>query len=551
MTTSNQFSSPLRFPKLASPYSIHYNFNERFQQYIFSLRHEDSFTQPLRHLVQICSTINNMSDAASTIFVPSRSPSPNNKCAGSTPYVVSSPPPDSPTESEAAWPHQQMVEHIACIFNIAEDEVREQFPTNRSLLPIDVPPPCASSPVFVPPAPSSPFIPGSPIGPYPRSEFDRYVDPIYPDSPPSIPSSTSSIDPSTLVIFADGEQYENKDAWNNRVVQGPQLHRSSPRLPLADITPIHQTSLSPIDTTDYKELAMVLYRQVSDQDEKIATLEADKENQAPPLMDPQPSVHPGTGWQDNFDATGTRHLFVIPLGDEDVIAPFIRYDLHNPFPKLLAMNGRYCTIHSRPLHAVPLTDRCALLSPRNKLFFHPDLELTRGVDWAVLYEDDPTLAGEVQHFRSHKKACNRLTQRMGQLRESLEVERQALYRSLARLTGANAIGCLQRHIDSSLHIAPSFSKAQVRKIRTSVKNRVTEARVRMPCECMWYGKEGHTIDDCFCIGLCRHCSRRGHTGVDCKDLHVMCLDNGDCKVYPTHPNFERGYCAAVDNCVDV
>jgi len=302
---------------------------------------------------------------------------------------------------------------------------------------------------------------------------------------------------------------------------------------------------------DYEELAMVLYRQVLDQGDTIKELLENKENLAPSPTDPQPSTHPGPGWQDNFDATGTCHLFVIPLGNEDVIAPFIRYDLCNPFPELLATNGRHCTVHSCPLHAVPQMSRASPLSPRNELFFHPDLELTRGVDWAVLFEDDPTLAGEVQHFCSHKKACERIARRMGQLHESLEVERQAFYRSSARLTGANAIGRLQRHINSSLHIAPSFSSARVRKIRASIRNHITEERARHPKECMWCGKVGHTIDDCFCIGLCHHCSRRGHTGIDCKDPHCMCLEYRDCKVYPTHPNFERGYCATVDDNVDV
>ena len=306
------------------------------------------------------------------------------------------------------------------------------------------------------------------------------------------------------------------------------------------------------DTTDYEELAMVLYRQVSDQDQRIKELEeADKENRAPSPPNPQPSTHPGPGWQDNFNATGTCHLFVIPLGDEDVIAPFIHYDLRNPFPKLLAMNGRHCTVHSRPLHAVPQTSRASPLSPCNKLFFHPDLELTRGVNWAVLLEDDPTLASEIQHFRSYKKACDCLAARMGQLRESLEIERQALYQSSARLTGANTLGRLQHHIDTSLHIAPSFSTMRVKKIRASVRNRVSKECARHPKECMWSGKVGHSIDNCYCIRLCRHCSRRGHAGVDCKDPHCMCLKFRDCKVYPTHPNFERRYCAVVNDCVDV
>jgi len=296
---------------------------------------------------------------------------------------------------------------------------------------------------------------------------------------------------------------------------------------------------------------MVLYRQVSDQDAKIKELMEDKENQVPSPTNPQPSTYPGPGWQDNFNAKGTCHLFVIPLGDEDIIAPFIHYDLRNPFPELLATNGRHCMVHSRPLHTIPQTSHASPLSPCNELFFHPDLELTRGVNWAVLYKDDPTLAGEIQHFRSHKKACDRLAKCMGQLQESLEVERQALYRSSACLTGANALGCLQHHIDSSLHIAPSFSTARVKKIRASVCNWVTEEHACHPKECMWCSKVGHTIDDCFCIGLCHHCSCCGHTGVDCKDPHSMCQEYRDCKVYPTHPNFECGYCAAVDDCVDV
>jgi len=491
-----------------------------------------------------------MTDANTAIFVPSRSPSPNQESAGSTPYVVTSPPPDSPTDSEAAWPHQMMLEHVSTLLGVNAEEVRRQFPKNRSLLPIDVPPPRAPSPVFILPTPSPPFLPRSPAGPYPGTKLAEYNDPQFPSEPPSA-SSSPSANASTIVIVADREQYKNEEEWAESIQRHPQLRRSSPRIPLADITPIRQVSHPLGDTTDYEELAMVLYRQVSDQDTRIQELMEDKENQAPSPTDPQPSTHPSLGWQDNFDATGTHHLFIIPLGDEDIIAPFICYDLRNPFPKLLATNGRYCTVHSHPLHAVPQSACISPLSPRNKLFFHPDLKLARGINWALLYEDDPTLAGEVQHFRSYRKACDRLARHMGQLRESLEVKRQALYQSLARLTQANALGRLQRHIDSSLYIASSFSTARVKKIRASLRNHVAKERAHNPKECMWCGKVGHTIDNCYCIGLCRHCSRQGHIGVDCKDPHTMCLEYGGCKVYSTHPHFEQGYCAAIDDCVDV
>ena len=359
-----------------------------------------------------------------------------------------------------------MLEHIANLLGADIKEVCQCFPNNCSLLPINVPPPCPLSPNVA--------IPSLPTLQYPGTELEHYIDPLYPNSPPSV-SPSSPIDPSMLQIIAEGEQYEDEEAWNNHVIQGPQLRRSSPHLPLTDITPIHQVLLPILDGTDYEELAMVLYCQVSDQDKKIAAMEADKENQAPSPTNPQPSTHPSLGWQDNFNATGTCHLFVIPNGDEDIIAPFIHYDLHNPFPELLAMNRHHCTIYLHPLHAVPQISCASPLSSCNELFFHPDLKLTRGVDWAVLWEDDPMLAGEVQHFHSHKKACDCLARCMGQLCESLEVECQALYHSLAHLTGANALRCLQRHIDSSLHIAPSFSKVQVCKIHMSIKNCIAKA----------------------------------------------------------------------------
>jgi len=147
-----------------------------------------------------------MSDAASAIFIPSRSPSPAQDSAGGTPYVVTSPPPDSPTDSEMAWPHQMMLEHVATLLGTDVEEVRRRFPTPQSLLPIDIPPPRPLTPNVA--------IPSSLTLQYPGTELEDYVNPSYPNSPP-IESSPLSIDSSTLVIIADGPQYENEEDWEN------------------------------------------------------------------------------------------------------------------------------------------------------------------------------------------------------------------------------------------------------------------------------------------------------------------------------------------------
>ena len=135
-----------------------------------------------------------MSRSSSPIFIPSRSSSPANS-AGNTPYVVTSPPPDSPTDSELALPHEQMIVHIARLLNIKEEEVHCQFPTVRSLLPIDQSPPVPTS-VLTPDTLMMAYlsttsndvddyegIHASPNLGYPGTELTNYTDPNYPNSP--------------------------------------------------------------------------------------------------------------------------------------------------------------------------------------------------------------------------------------------------------------------------------------------------------------------------------------------------------------------------------
>jgi len=139
-----------------------------------------------------------MSCLSSPIFIPSCLSSPANS-AGNTPYIITSPPPDSPTSDEMALPHKQMIKHIARLLNIKEEEVHRQFPTVHSLLPIDRSPPIPTS-ILTPNTLmmahlSMTFndvddyegIHTSPNLGYPRTELTDYVNPNYPNSP-TIPS---------------------------------------------------------------------------------------------------------------------------------------------------------------------------------------------------------------------------------------------------------------------------------------------------------------------------------------------------------------------------
>ena len=98
-------------------------------------------------------------------------------------------------------------------------------------------------------------------------------------------------------------------------------------------------------------MALVLYEGSRQLDVACMNASAEEEHATPTPDSPQPGVFPGPGWRDNWDATGTRHFFVIPDREQDTIAPFVSYDLNCPFPELLATQGCRCTVHSQPLHA--------------------------------------------------------------------------------------------------------------------------------------------------------------------------------------------------------
>ena len=295
-------------------------------------------------------------------------------------------------------------------------------------------------------------------------------------------------------------------------------------------------------------MALVLYEGSRQLDIAHMNASADAEHTTPMPEGPRPSIFPGPGWHDNWDTTGTRHFFVIPDGEQDTIAPFILYDLDCPFPKLLATQGRGCTVHSRPLHARadPSVARCPY-SPAAEQLFIADRVHTDAVNWALRQEDNATLRGEVQYFHTHHSHSLRLAKQIGQLQESLQVEREAMYRSSTRLSGANAYGRLRRRIERDLSTTTSgFSAHKIRMMKNATRSLSSVPQDAHLAECSWCGKTGHSIEDCYSVGYCRHCGRRGHRGTDCCCPHDLCLEGEDCKVYMGHPQFDRGFCASLE-----
>jgi len=272
--------------------------------------------------------------------------------AGNTPYVVTSPPPDSPTSSELALPHEQMIVHIARLLNIEEEEVRHQFPTVRSLLPIDQSPPAPTSVLtpdtFMMAHLSTTFndiddyegIHASPNLGYPGTELANHTDPDYPNSPSPEP------------LPVPPPHFHDSISTTPPITSTTNSTYTSPVIP-AFIEDIPSCSPSPI-----LPMAVVLYQQTEANVLAAKAMDADIEGRTPSPTGPQPGVHPGPGWKDNFDAIGMRHFFVIPDGDEDVIALFISYDLHTTFP-VLQSTQIFTPLHSTTtITYSPANHRC-------------------------------------------------------------------------------------------------------------------------------------------------------------------------------------------------
>ena len=183
-------------------------------------------------------------------------------------------------------PNEQMVQHIANLLGLTIDKVHHKFPAAQTIISIDISFPCCHIP-----------IPNT-LPAYPGTKLMNYSDPSFPNSPTSSPEPLPIPPPYKMMTCA-----------------------------------------SPFNDC---HMAVMLYDKLAAQEALINARDADAERQTPSLTGPQPGVHPGPGWIENWTEINTHHYFAIPNGEEDKIASFICYDITGPFPELLATNGCNC-----------------------------------------------------------------------------------------------------------------------------------------------------------------------------------------------------------------
>ena len=520
-----------------------------------------------------------MSRSSSPIFVFSHSASPELTYpnAGNTPFPSASPTPFAgnvpipPMNTHTSTPdsiptyirdyedaaNDLMVAHMSRMMGLSSEEATAFVAMHQSVLEPFLrgvsPPPCPPTsptpePLMMPPR----YHNLSPEAPdYNLMDSEAFpLPPLAPTIPSPVETHVSYL-PSPIHNPADDLDEVPDGEWPSNPPSPNPSSSSSNNAPV--VQAFIQTEDDPVETqvrdkTLIENMALVLYEGSCQLDVACMNAAADEEHATLTPEGPQPGTFPGPGWHDNWDATGTHHFFVIPVGKQDTITPFISYDLNCPFPELLATQGHGCTVHSWPLHARadPSVARCPY-GPSIEQFFIEDGIHTDAVNWAARQEDDTTLRGELQYFRTYYSHSIRLTKRLGQLCKSLQVEREALYRSSTRLSGANAYAHLHHCIERDLSTTTSGFLA--RKIR--VMKNATCTLSSLPSEahlveCSWCGKAGHPIEQCYSIGYCQHCSRRGHADTNCCRPHDLCLKGEDCKVYMGHLQFDQGFCASLE-----
>ena len=318
-----------------------------------------------------------------------------------------------------------MVKHMVRMMGLSEEEATAFVAMHQSVLkPFlhGVSPPPTPEPLPVPPCYHN-------ISPAPLHY--KLLDSKQFPLPPPAPLATSPVEdhvsypPSPIRHPEDDLDHFPSSNWPSNLPSPT----SSPDL---DNVPVLQAFIQTVDDpvesqiqdeSLVEDMVLVLYEGSHQLDVARMNAKANEEHATPTPSGLQPDVFPGPGWIDNWTEAGTRHFFIIAHGEEECIAPFIQYDLEGPFPKLLATHGRGCTVHSRPLHARASKDDGVVgCMPDEERIFFKDESHTDAVDWAIRQEEDPTLRGEVQYLRSHRRSVLRKACRIAALHESLEIE---------------------------------------------------------------------------------------------------------------------------------
>ena len=174
-----------------------------------------------------------------------------------------------------------MIKHIARLLNIEEEEVHHQFPTACSLLPIDRSPPAVLTPdMLMNNVDNYEGIPLPTTLSYPGTEFEHYIEPNFPNSPP-IPS------PEPLPI--------PPSHFHDSILVMPPVTSATNSMYTSPVIPAFIEEVVSCPPSPVSPMAMVLYQQAETNALESKAMDADAEGRTPSPTGPQLGVLPGPG----------------------------------------------------------------------------------------------------------------------------------------------------------------------------------------------------------------------------------------------------------------
>jgi len=337
----------------------------------------------------------------------------------------------------------------------------------------------------------------------------------------------------------------------------PPTHTLGPNHePITPTDPVPSMPSSPpqflqVDPSDpappFEQIVNVLVqRDIAMQAARIAR-EEEGELQTLSLTGPQPNVHPGPGWKVNFEDKGVRYVFQIPSDNgSHEIAPFIMIDWSSTSPKLLGTRGRGCPIHAKHLHAHADEHPRPALDCCQEFFFADNQTHSDGVDWAIQQEGDDTIRAEVIRHRAAWTRVIRRACQVAEMRKQLADEQFALLQSMCRLARANAYRHLRHHITHDLTPATSTLNARhIGCIQAAIDSPWNWTDEKLSDECLWCRREGHKVENCALIRICKLCHAWGHLEENCFQPHSRCVSFQVCRVPLLHKHRSCHSCPSV------
>lgn len=246
--------------------------------------------------------------------------------------------------------HATMIAHWATLFHEPVSTMLVNFSATPSIaIPAvrNLDPP----PIF-PTASSSNLAIQEPELEYPTEDDDWEVQSV--DSSPALPiPPPDQIHPEVLAhlhtLHVDVPAPPIHDLGPNREPITP-----TDPIPSMPSSPLQFLQVDPLDASpSFADLVNVLVQRNIDVQVARVAQEEEEEVRTPSPTGPQPGVHPGPGWQINFEDAGVHYMFQIPTDEahRSEIASFVMIDWNTASPELLGTRGQGCPVHVKHLHA--------------------------------------------------------------------------------------------------------------------------------------------------------------------------------------------------------